>query len=107
MNTLYSDENYRAHLLKRNNKQTIMLGFSDVPERWLHVRQSNIYRAKENLTRAFQQNDIDVLFFDGAVAHRLVAGVIPTTFMRRCVYCFSEIQPTVQGQTISEQLWYA
>ena len=29
MNTLYSDSYYRAHLLQRGNKQTIMLGFSD------------------------------------------------------------------------------
>ena len=84
MNTLYSDENYRAHLQRRGNKQTIMLGFSDGTKDGGYMSANwNIYRAKENLTRVSKQNDIDVLFFDGRGGPPARGGVIPIISMPR------------------------
>lgn len=104
MNTLYSDENYRAHLLKRNNKQTIMLGFSDGTKDGGYMSANwNIYRAKENLTRVSKQNDIDVLFFDGRGGPPARGGGNTHNFYASLGknIASSEIQLTVQGQTIS------
>ena len=104
MNTLYSEKNYRAHLTQRGNKQTIMLGFSDGTKDGGYMSANwNIYRAKENLTRISKQHDIDVLFFDGrggpparggGNTHNFYASLGPQI-------ASSEIQLTVQGQTIS------
>ena len=104
MNTLYSDENYRAHLQRRGNKQTIMLGFSDGTKDGGYMSANwNIYRAKENLTRVSKQNDIDVLFFDGRGGPPARGGGNTHNFYASLGknIASSEIQLTVQGQTIS------
>ncbi len=104
MNTLYSDSNYRAHLLQRGNKQTIMLGFSDGTKDGGYMSANwNIYRAKENLTRISKQNDIDVLFFDGRGGPPARGGGNTHNFYASLGknIASSEIQLTVQGQTIS------
>jgi phosphoenolpyruvate carboxylase len=104
MNTLYSETNYRDHLTQRDNKQTIMLGFSDGTKDGGYMSANwNIYRAKESLTSISKQHDIDVLFFDGrggpparggGNTHNFYASLGPQI-------ASSEIQLTVQGQTIS------
>ena len=104
MNTLYSDSYYRAHLLQRGNKQTIMLGFSDGTKDGGYMSANwNIYRAKENLTRISKQNDIDVLFFDGRGGPPARGGGNTHNFYASLGknIASSEIQLTVQGQTIS------
>ena len=104
MNTLYSDSNYRSHLLQRGNKQTIMLGFSDGTNDGGYMSANwNIYRAKENLTRISKQNDIDVLFFDGRGGPPARGGGNTHNFYASLGknIASSEIQLTVQGQTIS------
>ena len=105
MNTLYSETNYRLHLTQRDNKQTIMLGFSDGTKDGGYMSANwNIYRAKESLTSISKQHNIDVLFFDGkgespparggGNTHNFYASLGPQI-------ASSEIQLTVQGQTIS------
>ena len=104
MNTLYTDENYRAHLQRRGNKQTIMLGFSDGTKDGGYMSANwNIYRAKENLTRVSKQHDIDVLFFDGRGGPPARGGGNTHNFYASLGknIASSEIQLTVQGQTIS------
>ena len=104
MNTLYSETNYRAHLTQRGNKQTIMLGFSDGTKDGGYMSANwNIYRAKENLTRISKQHDIDVLFFDGRGGPPARGGGNTHNFYASLgsQIASSEIQLTVQGQTIS------
>ena len=104
MNTLYSEANYRAHLTQRGNKQTIMLGFSDGTKDGGYMSANwNIYRAKENLTRISKQHDINVLFFDGRGGPPARGGGNTHNFYASLgsQIASSEIQLTVQGQTIS------
>jgi phosphoenolpyruvate carboxylase len=104
MNTLYAEGNYRTHLTQRGNKQTIMLGFSDGTKDGGYMSANwNIYRAKENLTHISKQHDIDVLFFDGRGGPPARGGGNTHNFYASLgsQIASSEIQLTVQGQTIS------
>lgn len=104
MNTLYSEASYKQHLNRRGSQQTIMLGFSDGTKDGGYMSANwNIYLAKENLTRVSKQYDVDVLFFDGrggpparggGNTHNFYASLGPNI-------ASSQIQLTVQGQTIS------
>lgn len=104
METLYSNPNYAAHLKAREQKQTIMLGFSDGTKDGGYLMANwAIYKAKEALTALSRQYDIDVVFFDGrggpparggGKTHQFYASLGPTIEDK-------EIQLTIQGQTIS------
>ena len=66
MHRLYSNPTYKTHLEKRNNKQTIMLGFSDGTKDGGYIMANwSIYKAKEVLSQVSTSFDIDVAFFDG------------------------------------------
>ncbi len=63
---LYENEVYRQHLQKKNNTQTIMLGFSDGTKDGGYLMANwSIYKAKEELTTVSKEYGIDVIFFDG------------------------------------------
>ncbi len=104
MGNLYKNEIYRAHLRKRGNVQTIMLGFSDGTKDGGYLMANwSIYKAKEQLTAISRENDVDVVFFDGrggpparggGKTHRFFASMGPKISSR-------EIQLTIQGQTVS------
>ena len=104
MGKLYSNKAYSKHLKSRNNKQTIMLGFSDGTKDGGYLMANwSIFRAKENLTEISRKNGIKVIFFDGrggpparggGKTHQFYASQGPTIEDE-------EIQLTVQGQTIS------
>lgn len=104
METLYTNQVYRQHLLRRGNTQTIMLGFSDGTKDGGYLMANwSIYKAKEELTRISRKYDIDVVFFDGrggppsrggGKTHRFYASMGQNISNR-------EIQLTIQGQTIS------
>ncbi len=104
MEDLYTDPNYRAHLEKRGNKQTIMLGFSDGTKDGGYLMANwAIFKAKEALTSLSRKYNIDVVFFDGrggpparggGKTHQFYASLGPTIEDK-------EIQLTIQGQTIS------
>ncbi len=104
MEVLYNIPAYREHLKKRNNKQTIMLGFSDGTKDGGYLRANwSIFRAKENLTMMSRQHSITAVFFDGrggpparggGNTHDFYASLGDTIEDR-------EVQITVQGQTIS------
>ena len=104
MRTLYSNRVYRHHLLKRKNKQTIMLGFSDGTKDGGYLMANwGIFKAKEALTKISREFDIEVIFFDGrggpparggGKTHQFYASLGPTIEDK-------EIQLTIQGQTIS------
>ena len=104
MRTVYKNRNYRTHLKQRNNKQTIMLGFSDGTKDGGYLMANwGIFKAKEALTKVSREYDIEVIFFDGrggpparggGKTHQFYASLGPSIEHK-------QIQLTVQGQTIS------
>ncbi len=104
MKTLYELEDYKKHLQQRNNKQTIMLGFSDGTKDGGYLMANfGIYKAKETLTKISKEYNIDVVFFDGRGGPPARGGGKTHQFyasMGKNI-CTKEIQVTVQGQTIS------
>ena len=66
MRVLYENDYYRAHLSRRENHQTIMVGFSDGTKDGGYLRANwSIYQAKEELTKVSREFGIKVTFFDG------------------------------------------
>ena len=104
MATLYANEDYRTHLKRRNNTQTIMVGFSDGTKDGGYLMANwGIFKAKEELTRISEEYDVRVVFFDGrggpparggGKTHRFYASLGKNISNK-------EIQLTVQGQTVS------
>ncbi|MBC8754917.1 phosphoenolpyruvate carboxylase [Kordia sp. YSTF-M3] len=104
MRTLYENEAYAAHLKARDNKQYIMLGFSDGTKDGGYLMANwSIFKAKEELTAVSREYGIKVIFFDGrggpparggGKTHQFYASLGSTVEDE-------EIQLTVQGQTIS------
>ncbi|MDB4285689.1 phosphoenolpyruvate carboxylase [bacterium] len=104
MSTLYKMEAYCKHLSRRNNKQTIMLGFSDGTKDGGYLKANwGIFNAKEILSEVSAQHDIKVVFFDGrggpparggGKTHRFYAS-------QGNNIANNEIQLTIQGQTIT------
>lgn len=104
MNTLYSNPEYKEHLMRRGNRQTIMLGFSDGTKDGGYLLANwSIYKAKELLTTISRQYNIDVLFFDGRGGPPARGGGKTHKFYASMGKNISnkEIQLTIQGQTVS------
>lgn len=104
MEQLYQNEAYRNHIRERNDKQTVMLGFSDGTKDGGYLMANwSIFKAKEAITEVSRKYGIKVIFFDGrggpparggGKTHKFYASLGSTIENR-------EIQVTVQGQTIS------
>jgi len=104
MEKLYSNAVYRKHVENRNNKQTMMLGFSDGTKDGGYLMANwSIFKAKEELTKISRKYDIKAIFFDGrggpparggGKTHQFYASLGPTIENE-------EVQLTIQGQTIS------
>lgn len=104
MEQLYSLPEYRAHLERRGNRQTIMLGFSDGTKDGGYLMANwSIYKAKEELTSISRHNDIEVVFFDGRGGPPSRGGGKTNKFYASLGQNIanSEIQLTIQGQTVS------
>ncbi len=104
MESLYANEMYSKHLQKRNNQQTIMLGFSDGTKDGGYLMANySIYKAKEELSSISKQFNIDVVFFDGRGGPPARGGGKTHQFYASMGKNISnkEIQLTVQGQTVS------
>ena len=104
MEELYTNSAYSKHLKSRDNKQTIMLGFSDGTKDGGYLMANwAIYKAKERLTEISRKYDVTAIFFDGrggpparggGKTHNFYASLGPTIEDK-------EVQLTIQGQTIS------
>lgn len=104
MEKLYQNEAYKKHLKSRNNKQTIMLGFSDGTKDGGYIRANwSILRAKEELTKISRKYEVSVVFFDGRGGPPARGGGNMHNFYASLGQNVenSEIQVTIQGQTIS------
>lgn len=104
LKNLFDNKEYHQHLKRRNNTQTIMLGFSDGTKDGGYLMGNwAIYKAKENLTSVSREYGIDVIFFDGrggpparggGKTHKFYASMGKNIANK-------EIQITIQGQTVT------
>jgi phosphoenolpyruvate carboxylase len=104
MQQLYADPVYKEHLKRRNNVQTIMLGFSDGTKDGGYLMANwSIYTAKVELTRVSKENGIEVVFFDGRGGPPARGGGKTHKFYSSLGKKIAnrEIQLTIQGQTVS------
>lgn len=104
MKGLFENPFYKKHLASRNNKQTIMLGFSDGTKDGGYLKANwGIFKAKEALTAMCSKYDIEASFFDGRGGPPGRGGGNTFDFYASQGPTISskEIQLTIQGQTIS------
>jgi phosphoenolpyruvate carboxylase len=104
MAILYTNTDYRAHLKRRNETQTIMVGFSDGTKDGGYLMANwSIYKAKEELTRISKEYGVRVVFFDGRGGPPARGGGKTHRFYSSLgkKIANKEIQLTVQGQTVS------
>ena len=104
MEQLYKNQPYINHLKHRNNKQTIMLGFSDgTKDGGYFAANWSIYRAKEKLSKISEKFGIQVVFFDGRGGPAARGGGKTHQYYAAQAkdVANKEIQLTIQGQTIS------
>lgn len=104
MTQLFENEHYNKHLKSRENKQIIMLGFSDGTKDGGYLKANwSIYKSKEVLTAVCHNYGVNAVFFDGrggpparggGKTHRFYAAQGSTI-------ANNELQLTIQGQTIT------
>lgn len=104
MRTLYTNPEYAAHVERRGNRQTIMLGFSDGTKDGGYLMANwSIFTAKERLTEVSREFGITALFFDGRGGPPARGGGKTHQFYASLGNTIEheEVQLTIQGQTIS------
>ncbi|WP_430810900.1 MULTISPECIES: phosphoenolpyruvate carboxylase [unclassified Carboxylicivirga] len=104
MKVLYNHPRYKTHLANRNNRQTVMLGFSDGTKDGGYLMANwGIYRAKEDISLISRESDVEVVFFDGRGGPPARGGGNTHLFYSALGKTIDshQIQLTIQGQTIS------
>ena len=104
LSSLYSIPAYRQHVTQRNNRQYVMLGFSDGTKDGGYLKANwGIFKAKEILSQISIKNSINVVFFDGRGGPPARGGGNTNKFYSSLGEKIAnhEIELTVQGQTIS------
>jgi phosphoenolpyruvate carboxylase len=106
MEQLYTHPFYKAHLERRGNFQTIMLGFSDSTKDGGYLMANwSIYKAKVELTAMARKYNISLAFFDGRGGPPARGGGKTHRFYASMgnEIANEHIQLTIQGQTVSSQ----
>lgn len=104
MVSMYRQPIYRAHIARRKDKQTVMLGFSDGTKDGGYLRANwSIYSCKEAVSKASREHGVTVVFFDGRGGPPARGGGNTHRFYASLGRNIEnvEIQTTIQGQTIS------
>ncbi len=104
MHQLYENPLYRQHLARRNDTQTIMLGFSDGTKDGGYLMANwSIYKAKDELTELSRSYGVNVIFFDGRGGPPARGGGKTHKFFSSMGKNIANdaIQVTIQGQTVS------
>ncbi|MBL1211761.1 MAG: phosphoenolpyruvate carboxylase [Ignavibacteriae bacterium] len=106
MRELFDITEYKAHLKQRNNKQTIMLGFSDGTKDGGYLKANwSIFKTKENLSALCERHNIKAIFFDGRGGPPARGGGKTHRFYAAQSERIANhaIQLTIQGQTITSK----
>ncbi len=106
MKSLFEVPVYRNHLKRRNNSQTIMLGFSDGTKDGGYLQANwSIFKTKETLSTLCSKYKIKVIFFDGRGGPPARGGGKTHRFYSTQTkkIANNEIQLTIQGQTITSK----
>ncbi len=106
MRELFEIEKYRDHVQRRNNTQTVMLGFSDGTKDGGYLQANwSIFRTKENLSAVCNDYDIKAIFFDGRGGPPARGGGKTHRFYASQSQNIANhaIQLTIQGQTITSK----
>ena len=104
LKNLYETQLYQNHLKHRNNKQTVMLGFSDGTKDGGYIMANwSIFKAKESLSQLSKEFNFDISFFDGRGGPPARGGGNTHQFYASLgeKIASNKIELTVQGQTIS------
>ncbi len=104
MQTLFNLPEYKEHLERRNNNQTIMLGFSDGTKDGGYLKANwAIFKTKETLSKVCDKNGYNAIFFDGRGGPPARGGGKTHRFYAAQTKSIAnhEIQLTIQGQTIT------
>ncbi len=104
MQKLFSIPQYRNHVKRNNNVQTIMVGFSDGTKDGGYLMANwSIFKAKEKLTALCKSFGVQVIFFDGRGGPPARGGGKSHQFYASLgeEIASKEVQLTIQGQTIS------
>ncbi|MEC5394982.1 phosphoenolpyruvate carboxylase [Bergeyella sp. RCAD1439] len=104
MKSLYGMPQYQAHLRRRGNRQTIMLGFSDGTKDGGYLKANwEIYETKERLTQLSEECGYKVVFFDGRGGPPARGGGKTHDFYasQGATIANHKIELTIQGQTIT------
>ena len=104
MQHMFNLPEYRDHLKRRGDKQTIMLGFSDGTKDGGYLKANwSILKTKETLSSVCGKNDIKAIFFDGRGGPQARGGGKTHSFYaaQTTDVANNEIQLTIQGQTIT------
>lgn len=104
MKDLYELPVYKKHLKRRDNVQTIMLGFSDGTKDGGYLKANwEILQTKERLTKVTKDYDYQVVFFDGRGGPPARGGGKTHQFYaaQGDEVSNDKIQLTIQGQTIT------
>lgn len=101
---LYWNSSYKRYLNQRQDKQTVMLGFSDGTKDGGYMTANwSIFTAKESITKVSRDAGIEVTFFDGRGGPPARGGGNAHLFYSALGSRIEsrQIQLTLQGQTIS------
>jgi phosphoenolpyruvate carboxylase len=101
---LYSIPAYKQHISRRDQRQYVMLGFSDGTKDGGYLKANwGIFKAKEKLTKISREANINVVFFDGRGGPPARGGGNTNKFYSSLGDNIAnhEIELTIQGQTIS------
>lgn len=104
MQELYENPVYKKHLKHRDNRQTVMLGFSDGTKDGGYVTANwQIFQCKKHLAELSEKYQIEIIFFDGRGGPPARGGGNTHQFYRALENNIDQkqIQLTIQGQTIS------
>lgn len=104
MQALFEIPQYRAHIVQRRNRQTMMLGFSDGTKDGGYLQANwSIYKTKETLSSVCVDNGIQAIFFDGRGGPPARGGGKTHRFYASHGKQIANhaIQLTIQGQTIT------
>jgi phosphoenolpyruvate carboxylase len=101
---LYNIPAYTQQIVQRNNRQYIMLGYSDGTKDGGYLKANwSIFKTKQQLSQLSKKYQVEVVFFDGRGGPPARGGGNTNKFYSSLGHKIAnhEIELTIQGQTIS------